>query len=219
MLEEEFQFIQQSQSELTPTALTDSTEVEHHLEITMIDGKVQTALSDKTSSSQCCSMCGLNPSKMNCLDHAVKISSDLQPTSFQFSLSILHMWILCMECLLHIAYRLDFKTWQARGLAKKETVKARKLIIQQQLREKLGIIVDIPKSGGSGTTNDGNTSRCFFQNSETVSQVLGVNEELTKRLYILLCTLSSYREINADRLEEFCLSTARLYVLEYPCCA
>ena len=216
VLEEELKFIKLSHSQLTPTVLTGETTVEHHLEITMVDGKVQTILSDKTNSPQCCSICGLNPSKMNCIEDAVKISTDLQPISFQFSISILHMWIRCMECLLHIAYRLDFKTWQARGPEKQAFVKTRKLTLQRQLREKLGIIVDLPKSGGSGTTNDGNTSRRFFQNSETVSHVLGINEELTRRLYVILCTLSSLREINADRLEQFCAETARLYVLEYP---
>ena len=32
-----------------------------------------------------------------------------------------------------------------------------------KLKEKLGLVVDIPKSGGSGTSNDGNTARRFFQ--------------------------------------------------------
>ena len=67
--------------------------VEHKLELTMLDGKVATALSDATTSSQCCSICGLNPKRMNQLEVALEISKDLQPISFQYGWSTLHAWM------------------------------------------------------------------------------------------------------------------------------
>ena len=76
--------------------------------------------------------------------------------------------------------------------------------------------MDVPKSGGSGTTNDGNTGRRFFQNASVVADVLGIDYQLTYRFYILLCTLSSFREMNPDKLQAYCNETAELYVANYP---
>lgn len=40
------------------------------------------------------------------------------------------------------------------------------------------LIVDFPKSGGYGNSNDGNTARRFFANSEESAQILGISHEL-----------------------------------------
>ena len=45
-----------------------SIEVNCIIELTMIDGKVQTILSEKTNSYQCCLVCGISPKNMNSLD-------------------------------------------------------------------------------------------------------------------------------------------------------
>lgn len=160
VLLEEMEYIKSV--ELQPT-LVGTNVVQHKFEITMLDGKVATALSDATTSSQCCSICGLNPKRMNQLEVALEISKDLQPISFQYGLSTLHAWIRCMECCLHISYKLKTETWQARTAEDKAEVKRKKSEVQQKLKERLGLVVDIPKSGGSGTSNDGNTARRFFQ--------------------------------------------------------
>ena len=69
----------------------------------------------------------------------------------------------CMECCPYILYKLRTETWQARSDEDKAEVKRKKAEVQQKLKERLGLEVDIPKSGGSGTSNDGNTARRFFQ--------------------------------------------------------
>ena len=46
-------------------------QVKHVIEITMIDGKVHTALSEATNSSQCCSICGCSPKEMNNIDASI----------------------------------------------------------------------------------------------------------------------------------------------------
>lgn len=90
VLLEEMEYIKSV--ELQPTVVGTNA-VEHKLELTMLDGKVATALSDATTSSQCCSICGLNPKRMNQLEVALEISKDLQPISFQYGLSTLHAWM------------------------------------------------------------------------------------------------------------------------------
>lgn len=34
---------------------------------------------------------------------------------YKYGLSTLHMWIRCMECILHISYNMDFELRTARG--------------------------------------------------------------------------------------------------------
>lgn len=48
----------------------------------------------------------------------------------------------------------------------------RKRQIQEQFRHKMGLIVDVPKSG-AGTTNDGNTARRFFSHPQLSSEITG----------------------------------------------
>ena len=216
VLKEEYACLNQETSQLRPTFLKDEIGITHTIETTMLDGKVQGVLSDKTNSMQCCSICGCSPSNMNKLDDVIKTSSYLTPSSFVLGLSILHMWIRCMECFLNIAYRMDFKSWQARGADKKAQVKSRKEQIQRELRTKLGLVVDMPRPGGSGTSNDGNTGRRFFKNPSIVANILNVEEILIKRVHIILCTISSFRMIDPDKLQQYCLETAKLYVHHYP---
>ena len=120
-----------------------------------------------------------------------------------------------MECILHISYRLEFEKWQARG-EDKEKVKRRKKNIQDELRKKIGLVVDVPRSGGSGTSNDGNTARRFFRNSEEVAEIVGIKVDLLRRFHVILSVLSSTEEINPDSLDSYCRETANLYVEEYP---
>ena len=91
-------------------------------------------------SNQCCSICGLTPSKIFQL---LYLKVDLI-TDYPFCTSGYIAW----NAFLHISYRLEFKTWQARGLKKKEMVKRKKQYVQDALRKKLDIVIDVPKSGG-----------------------------------------------------------------------
>jgi len=54
---------------------------------------------------------------------------------FQFDLSTLHAWIRFMECLLHIAYRLELKKWIARTPKEKNQMKDAKQRIQRGFKE------------------------------------------------------------------------------------
>ena len=55
-------------------------------------------------------------------------------------------------------------------------------MIQNIFREKMGLLIDIPKSGGSGTTYDGNTARRAFNNYRIFSEITGIDLKLIKRL-------------------------------------
>jgi hypothetical protein len=123
--------------------------------MTMINGKVCNALSD-TSSTQTCYICKATPRQMNLIHEVMELP--VNEEVLRFELCSLHAWIRCFECLLHISYRLGINTWQVRGQQNKDIFEQRKRKIQADFRDKMGLLVEIPKSGGSGTTNDGITA-------------------------------------------------------------
>jgi len=47
---------------------------------------------------------------MNKIDSLINYKADCE--TYRFGLSVLHAHIRLFECLLHISYRLDIKTWQ-----------------------------------------------------------------------------------------------------------
>ena len=120
---------------------------------TMVDGKVVQSLSD-TSSSTSCYICMpiTNPSDMNNLSLVMKKKQSGK--MLQYGISPMHLWLNCLDCILHIAYRLEVKVWQVKGQALKARVAARKKKIQKALKEKLSLNVDIPTQG-AGNTNTG----------------------------------------------------------------
>ena len=115
-----------------------------------------------------------------------------------------------MECLLHISYNLDIKKWQVRGKEAKEKKATRKK--KKDLRKTHGLIIDVPIPGGLGLSNNGNTARKFFQNHETVADILDVNPELVKRFYVILCTLSKFEYIHSRAFIKYFDDTSQLYI-------
>ncbi|CAH1976110.1 unnamed protein product [Acanthoscelides obtectus] len=71
------------------------------------------------------------------------------------------------------------------GPENKAIVEANKKRIQAEFRAKLSLIVDKPKPG-YGSSNDGNTTRIFFHNPQTSSDITGVDRELIEKFAIIL---------------------------------
>lgn len=82
--------------------------------------------------------------------------------------------------------------------------------------EKFGLKVDKPKSGGGGTSNDGNTARRAFNNTELFADSIGLNRQILSNFKTILTALSCYLPINERRFEKLCSSTAELYINCYP---
>ena len=118
----------------------------------------------------------------------------------------------CMECLLHIAYRMDFKKTQAKTPLEKLRVRFRRGIIQEDLKLQLALRVDVPRQG-SGTTNDGNTA--FFDNPALTAKILNLDENLVTRISVIAKTLNSGFFIDVKKFREYCLSTYQMYLNKY----
>lgn len=186
--------------------------VYHKLLFTMVDGKICNSLTDTTSTLKCY-LCGLTSKHFNDIEKC--LTTNVPDSMLTFGLSVLHTWIRFFECLIHLAYKLPLKKWQARGTEDKKLVETRKRTIQSQLKSQLGLIVDKPKPG-YGSSNDGNTARRFFENAEMVSAITEVDINIIKRFRTILKAVASGYNINIDKFKTYTLETAQLFVKTYP---
>lgn len=184
--------------------------VSHCMMLTMIDGKVCNAATD-TKSTMRCYICGLTSKDFNSLQKKGTVNSE----ALNFGLSTLHARIRFFESMLHLAYKLPLKKWQLRDQSAKEVAKQRKQVIQQEFKTKMGLIVDVPKAN-FGNTNDGNTSRRFFNDHQLSSEITGINIDLIYRLKIILEVISSGHSIDTQKFSAYTRETAELYVQLYP---
>lgn len=176
--------------------------VRFELIFTMIDMEVCNAETD-TKSAMRCHLCQSTSSEFNNL----KLMKDKQDDKFilQYGLSTLRAWNCFFEYFLHIGYKSGFK----------KNLETRKLVIQNGFKTQLSLIVDKPNVEFSDL-NDYNTARRFFENYPISAQILGVNENLLKRVYTILQVLSSGFAVNVDVFQQYCFDTAEICVSLYP---
>jgi hypothetical protein len=184
--------------------------IHHRLSMTMIDGKARNILTDTSSMATCCA-CGATPTAMSV---SSVVQRPVNPEVFKYGISVLHARIRFMECVLHVAYKMDVKKWSANKSLYQDR-KIKKIKIQNDLRTELGILVDVIKQG-SGSTNDGNTSRRFFENPEAVAAITGFDQELLERFSTILTTLASGHEIDTKEFRVYARETAERFEEKYP---
>ena len=139
----EVQLVESEIKSLKPTKIVvegNNIEINQKLLLTMVDGKVCNAITD--TSAQRCYVCGAGPKEMNKTTFSKTISSE---ENYKFGLSTLHCWIRFFECLLHIAYKLEIKKWQARMTEDKLKVENRKKVIINTFRSEMGLHI-FPRS-------------------------------------------------------------------------
>ena len=206
---EEIEYVQSSVNTLQDTEVTlgDTLfSVKHTMKPTMVCNAAT-----QTTSTMRCYICGATCKDFNNLTK----SREVKPDTLKFGLSILHARIRIFESLLHLSYKLPVKKWQLRSECDKDIVKQRKSEIQENFRNKIGLIVDVPKPG-FGNTNDGNSSRRFFIDPELAAEITGIDPNLIYRLKVILETISSGHKICVQKFSEYTVETAKLYVQLYP---
>lgn len=214
VISREVKYVQDQISDLQPTTIQTEKlnfKVESTPILCMIDGKVCNALSAYTS-SQKCYICGASPKEMNNLSALSERQVD--ESMLAFGISPLHSWIRCMECMLHIAYRMEMMTWCVRGEENKEKMKKKKEYIQNRFRKEVGLLIDMPKQK-AGNTNDGTTARRFFGDPEITSDITGININLLKRFHTILSCIACGFEISSVAFDRFVTDTRELYLSQY----
>lgn len=77
-----------------------------------------------------------------------------------------------------------------------------------------GLWLDFVKPG-SGTTNDGNTARRFFEDSTFTAKVTGLKEEVLIRCKVILVALSTRNKIDPQKFRIYAFDTAKLLLQSY----
>lgn len=185
--------------------------IDYKLAFTMVDGKLINSVTE-TSSSMRCYLCKSTSKEFNNIDKMLK--KPIVESNLEFGISSLHAWIRMMECCLHLSYKLSIKKWQARNDDKKIIDKDKRMV-QQGFRERLGINVDQPKQG-YGSSNDGNTARRFFQNSDISASITGVDKDIIHRFHVILQSLSCGYKVNVQKFQKYGEETARKFVELFP---
>lgn len=179
--------------------------INYEVEFTMIDGKT-------------CNICNASPTEMNDLKKIKKKEEEnkFQTEFYKYGMSTLHCKIRFMEAILTMAYNKPFEKNRC-SKAYRQQKSDRKKEIQTQLKDEIGILVDVVKQG-FGTTNCGNTARRFFdpKNISTVARILNIDKSLIHQLSVILEVISSDKKIKIDRFENYCNATAQLWVKLYP---
>lgn len=183
--------------------------MKHELLLTMIDDKACSSIAGLSSMN--CYICGATPKQMNSLDFAQRINID----NLKFGISSLHGWIRCIqEFLLHISYNLEIQKWSVRDPQQKILKLERKKNIQEQFRQKLGLLIDIVKQG-VGTSNDGNMARRFFENPSVTAEITELDEIIIRKFSILLQAIATGEEIDPEKFDVFAKDLAKLVIEKY----
>lgn len=185
--------------------------IKFDLKCTMIDGKVCNTLTNQNASNSC-NICFVSPKNINKIDYVRALECKVQ--FYDLGFPVLHSWIRFMEYINHIAYNLNFKKGSAIGTIHQEMKKKRKKEIQDGLRQRLNLTIDVVKQG-AGTTNTGNVAREYFAHAKIVSEVTGIDEGLVNRLYTVLQVISSKQQIDIEKFKEYCIQTAKKCVELY----
>lgn len=138
LIRSEHEFIKNEIHNLTPSEEGGNT-VHHKLILTMVDGKVCQALTSTASSN--CYLCQPVTKPSGMINLTVIKEKETSTEHLKFGLSPLHLLINTLECVLHIGYRMQVKTWCVKGEVAKNTVTKEKKRIQRELKETLGINV------------------------------------------------------------------------------
>ncbi|KAF0312966.1 hypothetical protein FJT64_001707 [Amphibalanus amphitrite] len=82
---------------------------------------------------------------------------------------------------------------------------------KEAFRTRMGLRVDEPRAGGSGNSNDGNTTRRAFRSPAEFAACTGVDQELIDRVGTVLQAVSCLHRLDIDALSAYCRRTAELY--------
>ena len=189
-------------------------EVTFKLLFTMIDGKIQSAVTGTTSAATC-PVCRATPKEMNNIQ--ILKNKVVNKESILMGCTPLHMYIRCFEMLLHISIRkvLPKPEWQIKGAVNQSIAKERKAELKKRFKTEWGMTILTPNRSSSGNTHTGNLARKFFLNPIKAASLLDLDEMLVRRLSVILFTINCGFSINSEKYRKHCEETFDLYVELY----
>lgn len=181
-------------SNLSPSIIGSLT-VHHKLFFTMLDGKTFNQMTG--TSGKMCPICKVHGDRLNSVDPSL-VDCDL----YKHGLCTLHGLLRGLDFFLSIAYGT-------------QDPKGRKQKIQDDFKEQLNLLIDIPLPGG-GTSNTGNTARKFFREFAISSQITGIPEFLIERYHTIITALATTQLLDPIELRQYTTETANHLRSIYP---
>eukprot|EP00733_Pompholyxophrys_punicea_P001452 Pompholyxophrys_punicea_v1_NODE_730_length_1385_cov_8.607062.p2 type:complete len:157 gc:universal NODE_730_length_1385_cov_8.607062:665-1135(+) len=145
----------------------------------MIDGKVVGHLTDTHTTN--CTLCKATPSMLNNISLLINLPID--ENGLDYGLSVMHLWIRSLEYMWNVARKLEVKKGRS-DKSIEAVIKERENFLRKKNSDTTGLLIDVPKAGGSGNTNDGNTARRFFAEYEKISEITGLDKNILYNLGI-----------------------------------
>ena len=199
----------------------------------MNDGKVLNILTNNDC-TQRCPLCKLLERQYR---NADQDDYEISPEDINLlCLSILHFGLRLFDNLLKIGCSQSFKSHTCVDI-NKPAFNRRRDEIRDAFREEKGLLIDIPKPGGHGTSNDGeftkylhlynfkfkifnffagNTVRRAFEDPEFLARQIGVSTELVTKLSNVWIALKVGLPLDADKFGQYCDGVKELYRHEVP---
>ncbi|XP_067637052.1 uncharacterized protein [Eurosta solidaginis] len=183
--------------------------IKHDFLLTMVDGKVLNLITNTTSTMKY-PICKSQKDFENLDD---SITDELY---YEYGISPLHARIRCMEFVLKLAYTLpqQGEVFDDNTTCKEKQNRRRK-IIQDAFYKEISLRVDCPKYG-YGNTNDGNSSRRFYENDEVTARITGVDRDIVKRLGVIINILNCHEQVIGPKFGEYVSKTTEMLHQKYP---
>ena len=189
----------------------------HKIFKTMLDGKAKNACTD-TASSLRCFLCGASSKHLNNVKSLVTDFPTDESKLVYGGIADLHAWLRAFDGINALSDKLAIKKWSARTKEDKESVAERKKSRQAAFKKKLGLIVDVPKAGGAGNSNTGNTARRAFQEEAAFAEITGVDQELIHRIHTMLIAINTDHISDESKFKTYGHETAALWAALYEWC-
>ena len=167
----------------------------------MNDGKVMNHLHGNNWTNAC-PICYAGPERFSDINSVYSANPEALA---QLCLSTLHFGPRVMENLLKVGFNKDFQKSQAitdehkrmRAISKEHIISEVKRVLKQ----------DVFK----GQSNTGNCARTLFKNSIFFADLIGVDEDLVHRIYMIWIALTSALPIDPKEFYNYCQETKDLY--------
>ena len=201
VLDEVLDELKEEMANLQPIEWSDGVKVKLVPFFSMNDGKVMNHLHGNNWTNAC-PICYAGPDKFLDINSVYCANPDALA---EMCLSTLHFGPRVMENLLKVGFNQQFKQWQATTDEEKQLKEESKEHIIKEVKRVLK--VDVFR----GQSNTGNCARTLFKNSIFFADLIGVDEDLIHRIYMLWIALTSSLPIDPRKFYDYCQETKDLY--------
>lgn len=184
-----------------------SVQVTFKFVMSLMDEKIYEIVNDRCQ--ECCDICESTPEEMTNIENLAMGFQKKQETVI-YGISPLKSWIQLLECLLNIAYRIDFRQWEVTDEFR-HIFYRRQQIVQERMRNRYQIWLgdDIE------ALVTGDDCRKAFSNTKLLSEELELNPKLVEKLKNVLVAFTCHQPLDPEMFRAYCYTTYRKFLKFY----